>query len=286
MVMYFVTVISFVTLLVQYIDLLFPDELIGYSGSYDSIRMASSILFITFPVFILSSWFIRKAFKSDPSERHISIRRWLVYLTLFVAGITMVVDLVQFVNSFYSGALTLPFFLKLLTVLVLSIVTFSYFSWDLRKEGINSKVAKILTVLSSSVLVLTLGVGFVLAGSPAHQRAVRLDEQRVMDLQNIEYEVGNYWREKNTLPTQLSDLERDIYYFQLPVDPETKENYTYTATGPLSFTLCAKFSEDYEPVPNETLPQNPWAYSAGNFCFDRTIDPDFFNSGFKEALPN
>ncbi len=276
MAMYYVAIISFVALVVQYIDLIFPDELIGYSGSYDVIRSTSSALLVTFPVFLLCTWFIRKDFKNQPSERNIGIRRWLIYLTLFVAGVTMVVDMVQFVNGFYSGELTLPFFLKLLMVLLVSILTFAYFMWDLKENGISQKNAKILAASSSSALLVTLIIGFVLAGTPAHQRAVRLDEQRIMDLQTIEYEIGSYWSEKKLLPTQLVDLQRDLYYFQLPVDPETDENYSYSVTGSLSFELCATFSAEYQAILNTRLPSDQWNHGVGETCFDRIIDPDFF----------
>lgn len=285
MAMYYVSVVSVVTLIVQYIDLIFPDQLLSYSNAYDAIRGTSSALIVTFPVFLLCAWFIRKAFFREPNERNIAVRRWLIYLTLFVAGIAMVVDLVQFVNGFYSGELTFPFFLKLLTVLVVSMLTFGYFLWDLSEKGVQPRQAKILAYTTSAMLLFTLGVGFVLAGSPSHQRAVRLDEQRIMDLQNIEYEIGNYWREKNELPPELSYLERDLYYFLLPVDPETQKNYVYEATGKLSFELCATFSADYQPIPNTQIAKDQWAHGAGYTCYDRTLDPDFFKDN-EVTVPN
>lgn len=276
MTMFYGSVITLIALLVQYINLLFPDQLLSYSESYDIIRSTSSALVITFPVFLLSTWLIRKAFEKNQEERNVFIRRWLIYLTLFVAGITMVVDLVQFVNGFYSGELTLPFFLKLLIILLISLLTFGYFLWDLKENGISSKAAKRMAGISSTGLLFILSVGFILAGSPAEQRAIRLDEQRVMDLQTIEYEIVNYWREKDTLPPSLSDLERDLYYFELPMDPETQMNYEYSITDALSFQLCAHFSADYKPIPNERLPQEQWLHSTGRTCFDREIDPDFY----------
>ena len=134
MAMLYVSVISVITLMVQYIDLLFPDELIGYGGTYDGIRYSSSALIVAFSVFLLTSWMIRKVFKVHPEQREIGIRKWLIYLTLFVSGITIVVDLIQFVNRFYSGELTTPFLLKVLTVLLITAATFGYFLWDLREH--------------------------------------------------------------------------------------------------------------------------------------------------------
>lgn len=276
MVMFYVFIISLMALLIEYINFLLPDPLLGL-GSYNVVRSMSSALMVTFPVFLLTSWLIRKTFEVHPEQRHMEMRRWLIYFTLFVAGITMVVDLIKFVNGFYSGELTLAFFLKLLIVLILSLMSFGYFLWDLSETGLHNKGAKTLVLVSSVSLLLILGLGFVLAGSPSHQRALRFDEQRLWALQSIESEIGYYWREKNELPSQTSDLEHDLYGFQVPLDPETQEPYPYQVTGDLSFQLCAVFSMSYEDVPVSTapFPYERWDHSAGLTCFDRTIDPDF-----------
>lgn len=276
--MMIVSVVSLITLLVQYIDLIFPDKLIWYGSIYDVIRNASSSLLVAYPVFLFSSWLISKDLKETPAKRGMMIRRWLIYLALFAASITVVVDLIQFVNSFYSGELTLPFFLKVLSVLIIAVITFAYFKWDLDREHGKSPWAKIHAISSSVFLLVVLGLGFVFAGSPGHQRQIRLDEERVQDLQSIEYQIGEYWRQKEALPEALTDLQRDLYYFELPVDPDTEAAYEYNVLGELSFELCAHFDRASQPALNLRNEVTTWKHEAGDVCFERSIDPDFYES--------
>ncbi len=286
--MIIVSVVSLITLVVQYINLLFPDELIWYGSAYDNIRLSSSILLVSFPVFVLTSWLINKDMKDKPQLSEMGVRKWLIYLALFIAALTIVIDLIQFVNSFYSGELTLPFFWKVLTVLLVSSVTFGYLKWDLGRERKPSKLPRAFAFLSSGCLLAILAVGFVFAGSPQHQRMVRLDEERVQDLQSLEYEVIEYWRLKEELPSELSDLERDGYYFELPLDPRSGESYQYQVLGDLKFELCADF--DLTSLENQALPDRymgaaQFEHEAGVDCFEKEIDPDFYEKNVPEVKP-
>jgi len=127
-------------------------------------------------------------------------------------------------------------------------------------------------------------LGFFIVGTPKELRAVRIDQERVSDLQSIQWEAINYWQKKDSLPATLVALEDPISGYIAPTDPETEEDYTYEVTGPLSFTLCATFTTEsredgltdyrYPVKPNGT--QESWAHGEGEKCFDRTIDPDLY----------
>lgn len=65
----------------------------------------------------------------------------------------------------------------------------------------------------------------------------------------------------------------------MPVAPEDRPAYSYARDSELSFTICATFGQDsgvysashaqsYGIVGSPT-----WEYSAGEHCFERTIDP-------------
>lgn len=283
MVMLYVSVISLINLLVDYIDLLYPDQLGWYGSIYDSIRYASSALVIGFPVYLLTSRLINRELKKHPEQNEIAVRRWLIYLTLFVAGITIVVDLINFVNEFYSGELTMPFFLKVVAVLVVTLAVFAYYQAVLNKDRNQRLPHRLLAGITSGVLLVLLVTGVFLAGTPGHQRAVRLDEQRVQDLSAIASEVAYYWQQKKELPTNLADLEYDFSNFSTPADPETEASYGYEVTGDLSFQLCAEFALESEadgtPIdrsvaiyPEKSAGQ--WLHGAGRVCFDREIDPE------------
>jgi len=128
---FYIAVINFITLFIQYINVLFPDLLnFYYTGMTNSVRLSMSILLIAVPVYILTSWMIGKDLKENPDKRELGLRKWLIYLTLFVAAITIIVDLITLVNNFLSGELTIQFFLKTAVVLIVAVSVFGYYIWD------------------------------------------------------------------------------------------------------------------------------------------------------------
>ena len=141
-------------------------------------------------------------------------------------------------------------------------------------------------------------------GSPAKQRSLRLDDRRVNDLQSIQYQVINYWQQKEKLPATLNDLVNPLTGYSLPVEPEFEKGnvYEYAVKGPLKFELCATFSQPmpkgwreynyggvspmmpyYEkdisvssyPYPNGGANES-WTHEVGRTCFLRTIDKDIY----------
>ena len=109
---FFLSVISFITLYIQYISALFPDPLNFYFTSMaNAVRWSTSILVIAIPVYILTSWLLGKDLASNPERRELKLRKWLTYFTLFISAVTIIVDLIMFVYSFLSGELTTQFFL-------------------------------------------------------------------------------------------------------------------------------------------------------------------------------
>jgi len=281
--------VSFGVLLYKYIEIQFPDLLTeGYywskTSALDSIRNSMAILIVVFPVFIWVSWFLAKDMHKFPEKRDLRIRRWLLYLTLFAASLVIIGDLIALLMSFLNGELTTRFILKVLTVLLIAGSILAHYFSELRDKafGWMGVLDKVLIVL---VAAGVLG-GFWIAGSPAQQRAVRFDERRITDLSTIQYQVIDYWQRKQALPSNLMDLKNDISGFVAPKDPETGADYAYRVTGPQSFEICGVFAtanndgrspnQDYSMAryPGETF--DNWMHEAGEACFDRKIDPDYY----------
>ena len=293
--LYLFSIISMVTvavafgiLLYQYIDLQYPDLLTeGYywskTSSLSSVRNSMAVLIVVFPVFIWASWFLRKDMIKHPEKRELKIRRWLLYLTIFIASLVIIGDLVALLLSFLNGELTTRFILKVLAVFFIAGSVFVHYFSELRDKSPSwiSIFDKILIVLVGIGVVS----GFWIVGSPAQQRAVRFDERRISDLSTIQYQIIDYWQRKKTLPQGISDLTNDISGFVAPKDPESRSDYGYRVTGPLIFELCATFatsnSEEFSeknmaiPVPYGGEPSN-WIHGPGRNCFERTIDPDLY----------
>lgn len=287
----YASIVSFLTLIFQYVNYLFPDPLEFFSTQiFNQIRVATSALVIIFPVFLLISWMIEKDFVKNPRKREMRFRKWLVYFTLFVAAVTIIVDLIILVNNFYSGDLKTQVLFKILAVLGVAAWVFSYYFWDLkRKAGDKSKKPKRVAYLVSVVVLSIIIAGFFIVGSPAEQRQKRFDEKRINDLQLLQNEIINYWIQKEKLPDNLSVLEDSISGFMVlkDPDPESNNSYEYNVIDELEFELCAVFNTENKQAgaPSRIVPkgffddtfQQNWSHEEGRTCFERTIDPDLYS---------
>jgi hypothetical protein len=287
----YVSTFSFVSLWLDYINFLFPDPLnYYYQGILDGILWSTAVLIVVFPVYIFSSRLIAKEMAAEPEKHEIRARKWLVYLTLFLAAIAIIVDVVTLVYNFLSGELSVKFFLKIFAVLLVAGAVFGYYLWDVKRTPWQaSKLPRMFARVTSGVVLASIITSFFLVGSPAHQRDVRLDNQRVSDLQNIQSQIINYWQQKEQLPAKQEDLSDSISGFMPAVDPETGAAYEYVVKGTLEFDLCATFktasigtdTADRYPKPmpigfsGDPYSQN-WTHEAGRTCFTRSIDPALY----------
>ena len=72
--------------------------------------------------------------KKDPEKRSSKVRKWLTYITLFIAAGIIIGDLITVVTGLLAGELTMRFILKALIVLVIAATIFGYYLWSLRQE--------------------------------------------------------------------------------------------------------------------------------------------------------
>ncbi len=305
------SVVSFINLVFETLNKRFPDVLnasyqYGYSTyEYESIRMALATLIIFFPVFLAISYFWNKFGKVGLGKVDEVVRKWVVYIILFLSALIAIVDLVTLVRYFISGEITSRFILKVLTVLIVAVVVGFYYVFLLRKGAAQSK-DKLFALIGTLLVVGAIAYSFMIIGSPTKQRQLRLDDRRVSDLQTIQYQVINHWQQKSKLPADLKELANPLSGFSLPVDPEFEKGnlYEYIVKGPMTFELCATFAQ---PIPKgwmeysngggvfPTVPvyyegkdtsvsypypgggaNESWDHEAGRTCFSRTIDKDMY----------
>jgi len=279
--------ISFITLCWQYVNYFFPDVLaIRYgSQSYVGImRFVVSSLVILFPLFILASWQLNRIYRKETEVRDSKVRKWLIYLTLFIASLITVGDLISVIYNLLGGDVTIKFLLKALSVLVVTGVIFWYYLDDVRRKKPSDMAKYVAGISALVVLILVIGAFFII-GSPQSARLAQFDQQRVYDLQNIQSQVVNYWQLKGVLPTTLTDLNNFISGYMIPSDPETNQPYVYAVknAGNLTFELCTTFkTNSVQSGPVKAIspqgvysPQN-FDHAKGYTCFERTIDPQLY----------
>ncbi len=133
----YVNAYGFGSLLFELINRAFPDpaDPAWIARQFrESVRWSVSSLIVAFPVFLYVSWWTGGALRRDPTKRSSKVRRWLTYLTLFVAACILIGTGIALVNNVLSGELTIRFFLKILTIALIAGTIFGYYLWDLRHE--------------------------------------------------------------------------------------------------------------------------------------------------------
>jgi hypothetical protein len=315
------SVVSFLNLVFGTLDKRFPDALnanyqYGYSTyDYESIRMALATLIIFFPIFLVVSYFWKKYIRNGIGRLDEIVRKWLIYIILFLSALVTAIDLVTLVRYFVSGEITTRFILKVVAALIVALYVGVYFIFELRgrEKMFGFKVTTAATIKSSALVLAVIIWSFTVIGTPSEQRVWRLDEKRVQDLQNIQYQVINYWQQKEKLPEKITDVANPISGTTLPVDPEFEKGkkYEYAVKGPLTFELCADFglpmpqgwrenpsyygsaiptmdSKDIAvsyPYPGPGGINESWDHQSGRTCFERTIDKDIYPP-FEKSVKN
>lgn len=124
------------SLLFDLIDHAFPDPTdAGYLGDPGaSMRWSVATLLIAFPVFAFVARLVARDLARNPAKRLSAVRRWLTYLTLFLAAGVLIGDMVVLVNNLLGGGTTVRFLLKVLVVAVIAGAVFGYYLHDLRGE--------------------------------------------------------------------------------------------------------------------------------------------------------
>lgn len=126
---------NLVALLFTFIDQVYQDPAQPIYYSYwDSQRWATSAIIVTFPVFFFMAHYIGKKIARNPFKRLSPVRRWLTYLTIFVATSVLLGNMATLIYYFLGGGLTMRFMLKVIVVTVIAGGAFAYYLLDLRKE--------------------------------------------------------------------------------------------------------------------------------------------------------
>lgn len=292
----YISAVSLVMLLFEYIDALYPDPLQGYIDMYSSsMRFAIASLIVVFPLYVALTKKLNHDLRAHPEKKEIRVRKWLIYLTLFIGGAVLAGDLIALINTFLGGELTTRFVLKVLVVLIVVGGAFKYYYFDLKgKWEQEPNMARMVGWVALAFVCASIVAGFFVIGSPQTQRLMRFDQVRLSDLQNIQYQIVNYWQLKERLPATLAEMEDPLTGFIVPKDPSTNESYVYRATAPLTFELCATFKTESRGDAKSTVPypvmngfeNENWKHGIGEACFSRTIDPERFPPNTKTEGPS
>jgi len=279
----YTVVINLINLLFAVINSAYPQINNGYNyyGS-QSISWPVAIIIIFLPIYIFLMWLLEKGYKIEPERRNLGIRKWLSYITLFLAGLATAVDLVTVLYYFLDGQdLTTGFLLKVLSVLIVALGVFMYYISDIRGK-LNSSSRKIWSIVTFIVIVSSILWGFSVLGSPRSQRLVKYDEVKVMDLQNITNAIQSYYSVNGNLPKDFVEIST-LNYGVKQIDPQTQKPYEYIVKSATKFDVCADFNKESMNNGREMSLAFPapyggtsWTHPAGRHCFSQSIDPNMY----------
>ena len=150
----YAAVVALINLAFSVINYYLPDQLAGYFYS-GNIAWPISMLIILVPILYVLEYLIIKDIRKLPGKESIWIRRWRIYLTLFLTGAVMVGDLIALVNTYLNGEISGRFAYKVLAVFVIAGVIFLYYLIE-KKSGLDG--VDIGTKSNSRFIVATIGL--------------------------------------------------------------------------------------------------------------------------------
>lgn len=274
-------VVSLAVLFFQYINRALPDAaypMYSQSADFSGIRMSMAAIIVSFPLLLWMTSLIHKEITQHPEKAWSGIRRWLTYLTLFVASTAMMIDVITLIFSLLEGELSLRFLLKVAVVFLLAGGTFLYYFSSLKSSVSEMKKRNRIFGSVTAITVLVASVwGIFIVGSPETGRKQKFDDLRLQHLRTISSEIYSIVYDDGTprsytesaepvepIPNNLQVvMDQALYTRPEIIDPETGEVYDYSISGEYVFELCANFAferdERYDIF---------WNHPAGYNCFE------------------
>lgn len=118
----------------ELIELWLPDvtdEFNRYNA--ETVRWSISVLVVFFPLFVVMNTRAQRAAHADPGRRRSAVRKWFGYITLFLAAIALLGDLIAVIYALLSGDLTARFIAKAALVALTAGLIFLYFRGEMEE---------------------------------------------------------------------------------------------------------------------------------------------------------
>lgn len=271
----YVSITALIVLVFSVINIIYPDASYSWEteAARESIRGAMAFLIVFFPAYIVLTRMSAKDRALVSNGEYVGITRWLVYVSLLVAGGVLLGDLVTLINYFLNGEVTTRFLLKVFALFVIVGSAFHYYLLDVRGYFKTHRASAVNFALGASIAVVAaLGYGFTHIETPAEVREMRLDEVMVTDLQAAQANIENFYLQQNRLPNTLEEAFGAI---PVPVAPEDRAAYRYEPAAERDYHLCATFAAPTRQLGDGSMyvpePNYDWNHQAGEWCFTRTI---------------
>lgn len=272
----YVSITSLVTLLFSVLTLAFPDAADSYytvDNATETIRFSVAVLIVTFPAYL---WMTRTVNQIRRTENgaYLTLTKWAVYLSLLIGGGVLLGDVVAVIYGYLNGEITTRFILKALVLGLVLAMAFYYYLKDAQNYWQTHETeSKRFGVGAALIVLAAIVLGFMYSETPQEVRDMRIDDNQVTDLQDMQMRIEQYYRTEDALPESIAT----VYVGQdVPTAPEGRQGYEYNVTGDASYELCATFAHDSSRSDRVALApigekNYDWSHSEGRWCFERTV---------------
>lgn len=276
----YVSVTALLMLLFGVINVRYPDEATSFYNDESArmnIRNAIALLIVFFPTYLVLTRISNQNRRRESAGEYAPLAKWVVYLSLLIAGGALLGDLVTIIMYFLNGEITVRFILKAFVFLVIVASAFTYYLFDIRGYFVHKeRTSKQIGMGAALLVAISLVAGFMYIETPAEVREIRLDERQVEQLQDMQFRIQEYYSVRGGFPESIDDLYNGEH---VPEAPEGRPAYRYVLTGETSYELCATFayeSRNLGRYPSVAFPMKQdnytWDHGVGEKCFARIIE--------------
>ncbi|MBS9717455.1 DUF5671 domain-containing protein [Pseudohalocynthiibacter aestuariivivens] len=111
-----------------------PSDIRPASYALGQMRWSIASLIVFAPLFLILNTRATRETRVDPGKSRSGVRKWFGYITLFIASISLLGDLMYAIFALLSGDLTLRFIAKSIVVAVVAGIIFFYFSKETNEK--------------------------------------------------------------------------------------------------------------------------------------------------------
>ena len=257
----------------------FPDPTVRWPAGegLEMLRGSIASCLTAFPIFLWTSWLVGRSLVREPEKRASGVRRWLTYLTLFIAVITLIGNFAGVLTNLLSGALTARVLLQSLVVFAIAGLVFGHYLLGLRRDESEGAAQPVRTGWLGRVgavgTVLVITAGLLQVGSPGQTRGRSLDGRRVLALGELSNKIQLHADAHGTLPSTIESMPSMTgpYERNERLDPRTRTPYEYAIVDSSTYTLGATF-ETADTLDANGQPIAPeWRHVSGPVTFTRTV---------------
>jgi uncharacterized membrane protein len=310
MISYLVVVISFLIFSFSFLNVLFPESSSYSSLGYQDVFGSLGVFTVAVIVFLIMVRTVIRLVQEGATDPESRPRVWVLHGGKFIGWVALAITAAVLVRYFFAGEITIRFLIKIGLVIAVGADAVFFFRHEIsRTQNTPRRVSLAASIGAGLVVVVAIIGTFITLGTPQQVRHMRNDEQRVMDLQNLQSQIISWYQSHGTLPENLATLKQ-VSYATEPRDPEYLKGATYRYRvidkKDHRYELCGTFATSshdplvirkdratagsvYYPVTmsarrvdapggdvSTTSLENPWQHDKGDFCFPQTIDTHMY----------